>query len=232
MDVPRQTVSTAALKAADVPSPDGSLDEWRGDEPPELWWFASSYEPPADFPNLFELAQFVTDAAVKQWSETNELPALGLGGLRLTLWWLFHHWRHTQSEGSWEKDYPEYAGYVRATVTKIHLELFQEESWWWEPGHIPTAEEREGRALARANEGRGVAQLYGLAADILSQAIEVRDTGEDDPFNLPLIEFDVVHGARVYAAYALARGLTMCGGGRSLEEARDVAYHEAAVLAP
>jgi hypothetical protein len=225
-----EIVSTAALRSQDVPSPSGSLEEWRGDEPPELWRFARSYEPPADLPNLQAVASFLTEAAVGHWRKAGELPELGLGGLRLTLWWLFQQWRHTQSAGGWEAVYPDYASYVRAAVTEIHKALYEEESWWWAPSHSPTDDEREHRALARANETEALANMYADAAELLDRAIERREAGDADPLNLALIEYDVVRGAQVDAAFTLACGLTVRGGGRTLEEAQDVAYERSAAL--
>lgn len=221
-------ISTAALTAADVPAPDGSLDVEREGEFPDIWVFAKTYPPPAALPG--GLPAFVAQAALARWEADGEVPELGLDGLRLTLWWLSEHWRHTQSAGEWERGYPRHAGLTRALVTKIHLELYQEESWWWQPDHEPTDEERWERALGRSNEGRDVAELYDIAANVLSQAIERREAGAEDPLNLPLIEEDPLRAARVYAAYMLARGLVGSGDGITLEEARYVAYRTAASL--
>jgi hypothetical protein len=227
MQEPSETISTAALRSEDVPASDGPLEGWIRGKPPALWQFAATYVPPADFPCADKLGAFVTEAAVRQWSETGGLPEIGLGGLRLTLWWLFQQWRHTQAEGPWEATYPQYAGYARASVDQIRLEVYREQSWWWDPGHTPTDAERDKSARARANETGAVSELYALAADVLNEAIALRDAGGEDPFNLPLIESDLVRAAKVHAAYLLARGLT--GGGRSLEEAREVASARAAM---
>jgi len=221
-------ISTAALTADGVPSPDGSLDMQRDGEFPPIWRFAVTYRPPAALPR--ELPALVAESALVQWKSKNAVPEIGLDGQRLALWWLFHHWRHTQSEGPWERGYPEHAALTRALVKAIHLELYQEESWWWEPNHEPTDEERWQRALGRSTEGRDVGELYDIAANVLSQAIEQREAGAEDPLNLPLIEEDPLRGARVHAAYLLARGLVTSGGGRTLEEARDAAYATAASL--
>ncbi len=156
-------ISTAALTAADVPSPDGSLEMEREGEFPAIWKFAKTYLPPAALPR--ELPAFVAQSALARWETEGELPEIGLDGLRLTLWWISEHWRHTQSEGVWERGYPKHAGFARALVTKIHLELYQEESWWWEPDHEPTDEDHWQRALGRSHEGRDVAELYEIAAD-------------------------------------------------------------------
>lgn len=49
-------ISTAALTAADVPSPDGSLEPDREREFPAIWKFAKTYPPPAALPR--HLAKF------------------------------------------------------------------------------------------------------------------------------------------------------------------------------
>jgi hypothetical protein len=183
-----RAISTTALTAADVPSPDGSLEMEREGEFPAIWKFAKTYPPPAALPH--ELPAFVAHSALARWEAEGELPEIGLDGLRLALWWVFEHWRHTQSEEIWERRYPKHAGFARALVTKIQLELYQEESWWWQPDHEPTDEERWQRARRRSNEGRDVAELYELAANLLSQAIDQGERGSEDPLNLPLIEED------------------------------------------
>lgn len=226
------TISTASLRFDQVPSPDGSLDARSGGEQPPIWQFAASYSPPPDLPSPFQLGKFVTEAAIAHWLGTGEIPEIGLGGLRFTLWWLYHAWRHEQGAvESWEQAHPDTAGYVRVVVEKIGVGIFQEESWWWDPGHTPTPEEREERALIRANDAGAVGELYKLAAEILGEAIKQRDEG-NDPFNLPLIEFDLAQGEKVYAAYAMARGLVVQSEGRSLEDAQALAYHQAARLSP
>jgi hypothetical protein len=220
-------ISTAALRWDQVPESAPSLERTDVEELPPLWRFAATYVPPADFPNALELAAFVTEGAVTHWKETGEPPEIGLGGLRLTLWWLFQQWRHTADDGPWESTYPQYAGYARAAASKIRQELYGEAEWWWDPGHTPTDEERAERALERANETGALKELYSAAVDVLSEAIALRDAEADDPFDLPLVEADPVRAALAHAACLVARGLVASGGGRTLEEAQAVAYERA-----
>jgi hypothetical protein len=233
LDPAQRGISTAALKAADVPSPSSSLDleVRRGEdaEHPAIWEFAATYRPSASLPD--ELPRFVAESALSQWERTQELPEIGLDGMRLVLWWLFQHWRHVHTDVPWEQTNPSHAGLARALVEKIHLELYQEESWWWEPDHEPTDEERWQRALARSNEGRDVAELYDLAAELLSEMIDRRDAGEDDPLNLPLIEADRLRAFRLHAAWHVARGLLAIRDG-DVEAARDLAYEGSVEVGP
>lgn len=227
-------VSTAGLSAADVPSPDGLLDVQgerdRDAQDPPIWQFAATFRPPAALPQA--LPEYVARSALSDWERSGELPEIGLDALRLALWWLHQYWRHAHTEEPWESTHPTHASFTRALVKQIHLQLYQEESWWWQPEHEPTDEERWERALARSNEGRDVAELYALAADMLSEAIERRDVGETDPLNLALITEDALTAFRLHAAWQLAHGLVAAGDGRSLEEARQLAYKGAVAAGP
>ena len=222
-----RVISTAALNAADIPSPDGALEKRPDAELPAIWRFAMTYRLPAAFPE--DLPAFLAQAALSHWQARREVPDIGLDGQRLILWWLYQHWRHTHSEGVWERGYREHADLTRALVRSIGREIEEEESWWWQPEHEPSDEERWRRARSRSNETRDLGELYGLAADMLSRAIERRDEGAGDPLNVPLDEEDPLRAARVHAAHLLARGLAN-EGNRTLEAARDTAYEVAESL--
>lgn len=176
----------------------------------------------------FELSGFIATSVMNEWKNTNELPNVGLGTWRLSLLWMYHHWRHMHDDRNsvWSREESDEVRFTRFLVSEIHRELYQEESWWWQPDHTPSDEERWSRALGRAPEAHDVAQLYEMAGEILLEAIQPRDRGADDPMNLPLIERDPMWAARRHQAYQLARGLLdLVGRGTDgLDEARDRAY--------
>ena len=225
--MPQELISTAALSADDVPSPNGPLAGFgeRG-EVPEIWRFAVTYVPSPTMSSA--LVGFIAAAVKNEWKKSNELPDVGLGTWRLSLLWMYHHWRHTHDDrGSvWSREDSDEVRFTRFLVTEIHRELYEEESWWWQPEYTPTDEERWSRALGRAPEAHDVAQLYGMAGETLFAAIQARDSGSEDPLNLPLTETDPLWAARRYQAYELARGLVdiVGRGAAGLDEARDRAY--------
>ena len=228
-----ELISTAALSASDVPSPKGPLADFGDrDELPEIWRFAITYVPSRTM--SFELVGFIATAVMNEWKKSDELPDVGLGTWRLSLLWMFHHWRHTQDDRAtpWSREDSDEVRFTRFLVAEIHRELFQEESWWWEREHTPSDEERWSRALLRAPEAHDVAQLYEMAGEILLEAIQARDGGAADPMNIPLIETDPLWAARRYQAYELARGLVdiVGRGPAGLDEARDRAYLAAGSL--
>ena len=223
-------ISTVALTASDVPSSEGPLDQRPDGTLPSIWQFALTYRPTPALP--YKLHEFVAQSARTSWETQQELPDIGLDGLRLALWWEYQHWRHGQSGGGSERKDPSHAAFARALVKKIHLVLFQEESWWWDPGHKPTEEERAYRAKFRSPEGHDIADLYDIAARLLAEAIDQREAGADDPLNLALMELDSLRLVRMMAGHRLARGLVDEMGGRTLEEARAAAYAQAGSIRP
>lgn len=110
------------------------------------WRFAMTYVPSRTM--SFELVGFIATAVKNEWKKSNELPDVGLATWRLSLLWMYHHWRHAHDDrGSvWSREDSDEVRFTRFLVTEIHRELYQEESWWWQPEHTPTDEERWSRA--------------------------------------------------------------------------------------
>jgi hypothetical protein len=224
-------ISSADLTAADVPDPAGALGMERGGEYPAVWLFALSYPAPPTLPA--ELPGFVAQAVVAGWEAGGALPdAFELDELRLTLWGLHECWRQMDNGAAWERQHPSHASLARALVTQIRTELQNEESWYWDPGHEPTDEDRSRRRLALSKESRDLKELYEAAGRLLDSAIAQRDAGSEDPLTAPLAETDALQAARLDAAYLVARGLLAVAGNASLEDARSACFERASALTP
>ena len=134
-------------------------------------------------------------------------------------------WRHSGAQG--KQGQPKYAAeesFIRALVKQIRLEVWQEEQWWWQPGHTPTSDERRAMALQRSPETQALSELYRLAAALVDDAIEQRDLGDEEPLYLPLLTYlpdDPVATERKYLAYLVMRGLAAVDPPSRLEDLRE-----------
>lgn len=221
--LPRE-VSTSGLKADLIPDPNGPLDP-SDDGEPAIWRFAQTFDV-----NSFadeKTSLFLTRSAMNVYEATETLPDLDLDGYRACLAIEYSHWRATGPGGSlargasWESMYSQHASFVRELVREIHKEVFQEESWWWEPNKTPTDDERVARSLSWSRQPRQLARLLDLAGEHISEhnELDLMESFErgDDPY-LRL---------RAQAAYFLAQGLVDSAG---TEQADITAYGMAARL--
>ena len=216
-------MSTAALRSSEIPDPEGSFEmDPRTFEPSPIMQFAFSYPVRA---SLEPFHEFVTRAAFDQWRKTGDVAGVGLDGLRLVLLGMALLWRHSGAAG--KQGQPKYAAeesFIRALVKQIRLEVWQEEQWWWQPGHTPTSKERRAAALQRSPETRELSELYQLAAALVDDAIQQRDEGAEEQLNLPLLTYlpdDPVATERKHLAYLVMRGLEAVDPPSKLEDLRE-----------
>lgn len=145
---PPAEVPTAGLRSSRIPSPDGPVEPLP-ESLPAIWVFALTFDP-RNFASETTIT-FLSDSARGVYEHTGALPDLDLEALRACLANEHQYWRATGPGGvlprgsTWEEVEPAHAAFVRALLREIVTRVFHEESWWWDPNHQPSIDERQGR---------------------------------------------------------------------------------------
>lgn len=242
--------STTALTSEGIPDPNGPLEPTEEGELPELIRFAFSIDAAA-LPST-QMLELFASALRERWeraddeSGAKEFPVgIELDALRWALNYEGHHWRHHAGDhrGGWARGHPEHAEFFRALVAELNKLIYQEESWWWEPDHEPSDDERLQRALARSRERGPLVRLYDETWSHLEEVISTYEDGlpDDDKTLLevldpPIVEEpDPVRYARQQTVQRLAIAFFMQAEGEGFGRARNAsqaALDASAALGP